>query len=110
METKNTNENLDKASQIFKKATNKDFVESLVLNIVEKSLPILFWIGVSMIIFLSISEATSTNYLFRSIEMNNSFFRFICYSIIYLIPWIFSFYLLYVLKNIRNNLTSLVNK
>lgn len=98
--------NINKTVEVVKKATSQGFVESLVLNIVEKSLPILFWIGFFGIIVFTYSMSSFATWGGKTFELTT----FLVLTFIYEIALIFSFYFIYVIKNIRNSLMNLANK
>ncbi|QDF29713.1 hypothetical protein [Halarcobacter anaerophilus] len=77
-----------------------DFEKSIVTNFIEKFLPIIFWLGFSIIIFNALNESIGL-FKWNFLEGVFTFCKiFVPYTIAYLIV----FYILFLLKGIRDSL------
>lgn len=77
-----------------------DFEKTIVTNFIEKFLPIIFWLGFSIIIFNALNESIG---LFRW-NFIEGLFVFCKIFIPYTIAYLIIFYILFLLKGIRDSL------
>jgi len=91
----------EKALSFAKNSLDKSLVHNIVVKVTEFLLPITFWIGLLTILKLS-WEASS--YFFRYNEFIAGVTTFTVFFIPYSVAFIVSFYLLYLLKDIRDSL------
>lgn len=90
--------NTEKAINIAKNGLNKSMVRNIVVKVTEYLLPVVFWLGMGTI-FITSLMAASVRYRFWD-EIVVFFTLFIPYSLSFIV----SFYIIYLLKDIRDSL------
>jgi len=96
----------NKAIKVLNQARQPKLVKNLVIKITETLLPIIFWVGLIVIIFVAyFSSSFTTGGFWVGTRTDFSYLAFLSTLITSLGSWILGFYFLYLIIDIRDELS-----
>ena len=78
---------------------SNDYVKNLVIKITEAVLPIVFWLGLLYSAYMAYSLGTIDFY-----SSEHHYFRGLFYALLAMLGWVVTFYFMYLIIDIRDNI------